>query len=180
MHTGDQRHLLGLASSAQAGIEGSNDGIVPGSDQRGHVEGGAYPSAATPDNAPPPPGAALTGERRDADQGGNGLAIQLAQFGQLRQQRQGRGGPDAGDAAQQIFPFPPDGAGLHLVVQGLVQVRQLCFQPGEVALNLRPHPGQRGVEALPLGGLARPKGDRPTAPRSNGQSSVVQDTRGRR
>ena len=36
--------------------------------------------------------------------------------------------------------------------QSLVQVGQLRFQPGEVALNLRLHRGQSGIEALPLGG----------------------------
>jgi hypothetical protein len=48
-------------------------------------------------------------ERGDADQRGNGAAVQASKFRQLPEQRARRGRPDAGDAAQQLLLDPPRG-----------------------------------------------------------------------
>src|SRR5439155_21230778 len=46
VHTGDERHFLGLAGRAQALVEGTDDRVVPGRDQGGHVQDRAHPRPA--------------------------------------------------------------------------------------------------------------------------------------
>jgi len=93
-HARGERDLPGLTRSDEAKIERSNDRVASGRDQRAHVEHGA-------DRRPPPheppasPGPAVTGERRDADQRRNLLAVQLTEVGEVRQERAAPDGTDA-------------------------------------------------------------------------------------
>ena len=89
VQTGDERHFLGLARGAQALIEGANDGVVPRGHQGGHVQDRADAGAATPDDTPPPQGAAVAIEWRDTHQRDKGLARERAQFGQVRRRPRG-------------------------------------------------------------------------------------------
>src|SRR5262249_40712288 len=150
VHTGGQGQLLGLASVAQALREGAYDRMVAAGDKGSHVEGAAYPSAATPDDAPPTQATALAIERGDADQSGDGLAVELPQFGQLRQQGEGRGRANTGDAAQQVLSFAPQRTALHPLPQRPLPLAQLLLQPGNVALQVRPQRGHGRVQALAL------------------------------
>src|SRR5919199_695741 len=91
VHTGRKGDLLGFAGSAQALVEGADDGIVPRGDQRSQVQGRAHPGPSASDDAPAAQRAALTVERGDADEGGDLLAAEPAQRGQLSEQGEGGG-----------------------------------------------------------------------------------------
>jgi hypothetical protein len=56
-------------------------------DQGRHVEHGAHLAAAAPDRVAASHQAAVASERRDADQRRDGVAIELAELGQKREQR---------------------------------------------------------------------------------------------
>ncbi len=108
--SGDFRRLAG---GAEALVEGANDGVTARGDARRHVERRAHRGAAAPGDAWAAPRAAVAIERRDADQRGDLLARQAAQFRQLRQQRRGRGRADAGHRLQQVVLRAPHRTGLH-------------------------------------------------------------------
>jgi len=151
VHAGGQGDFLGFAGGAEALVEGANGRVVPGGDERGHVQGGAHAGAAPPDDTPAAQRAALAGERGHANQGGNGFAVEVAEFGHLGEQGQGGGRANAGDAAQQILPFAPERAGLHGVAQVVVEGGELVVQPGDVRLDTRAHGRQGGIEPVALG-----------------------------
>ena len=72
-------------------------------------------------------------EGRDADQGGNGAAVQPAELGQFGEQRTRRGRPDAGHAAQQILLHAPDRAGLNRRPDLVIDVGDAPLEPPNVA-----------------------------------------------
>jgi hypothetical protein len=152
VHAGGQGHLLGLAGGAQAGIEGPNDGVMAGGDERGHVEDRAHPSAPTPHDAPPPPAATLAVERSDPHERGDRLAVEATELGQVGQQGQSRGGADPRDAAHEILALTPEGTRLHPLAQKALQLGPLFFQPRDMALDVRPHCRQGRLEPLAFGG----------------------------
>src|SRR5579883_3617960 len=136
VHTGGQGDFLGLAGGAQALVEGADDRIMSGGDERGHIQDSADARPSAPDDAPATQRPTFTIERGDADQGGDGFAVKLAQFGHLGEQGQRGGWPDARDAAQQVLLLPPRGAGLDGLAQLPVQVAQILLQPGDVPLDV--------------------------------------------
>src|ERR671939_549719 len=81
VHTRRQGDLLGFARRAQALVESTDRGMVFGGDQGRPVQGGANAGAPAPDDAAPAQSAAFAVERGDPDQGSDGLAVELAQFG---------------------------------------------------------------------------------------------------
>ena len=87
-HGRDQRHLFRLTSCQQPLVEVPNSRVVAAGYQRSHVEDGPHPGASAPDGAFASKGAAVAVVGSHADQGSNLLAIQRAQFRQMRQQGQ--------------------------------------------------------------------------------------------
>ena len=75
-----ERQLGRLARRAQALIEGPEHRVVPRRDQGRHVEHGAHRRPAAPAGPPPPEGATIAGERGDAHQGRDRVAIEVPQF----------------------------------------------------------------------------------------------------
>ena len=160
MHTGGQRHLLGLARRTQALIERRYRGSVPTGHQSRHGERRAHPRAPSPDDASAPPGAARPRSRRRGARPPprrqspcDRLAIELAEFGQFGQQSQGRRGTDARNTAQQVLSFAPHRTGLHPLAQRVVEIGQLLLQPGEMAPAARRYRRESRVKPLALGSL---------------------------
>ena len=123
-------------------------------EHRGHpnyVERAAHTGPPTPDDAAATQRAAVAGEEGHAHQGGNGLAVEPAQFGHLGEQGQGGGGADAGHTTQQVLPRPPQQAVLDRVAQVPVEVGQLLLQPGDMGRDAGLHRRQCRVEPLALG-----------------------------
>ena len=69
------------------------------------------------------------------DQSGDLLAIQLAQFQQVGQQRQGYLFSHAGNVAQQVVLLPPYRTPAYHLAQLDVQVVEFLFQLGDVGLD---------------------------------------------
>jgi len=63
----------------------SDDRVVTTGHQRGHVQNGANDAPAAAGEAFAAHRAAVTIDRSDADQGGDGLSADLAEFGQAGQ-----------------------------------------------------------------------------------------------
>ncbi len=83
--------------------------VVDGDELLGMIS--AHRRPAAPDRAPALHQAAVAGERRDPDQGGDGAAVELAEFGQQTQEG-GQGDlADAGHGRQQGGPLAPHRAG---------------------------------------------------------------------
>lgn len=152
MHTGGQGDLLRFSGRAQTLVEGLDDRIVAHGNQRGHRQDGVDARPAAPDDMPAAQRPALTGERRDPDQRGDGRAVETSASGPLGEQGQGRGGANAGDAAQQALLLPLEWVGVDGVTQVTVPVVPILFQPHEVARDVRSHRRQLGVEPLALRG----------------------------
>ena len=96
---------------------------------------------------------AIAIERRHADQGGDGAAIEPAELRELSEQRARDGGPDARHAAQEVVLHAPDRTALNRGADLLVDLADSAFEPA----NVRPEVARdrarrrRLREPLPLG-----------------------------
>lgn len=81
-----------------------------------------------PDHSLSAQGAAVPGQRRNADQRGDLLAVECTQFGKIGQESATDDGTDAGNAAQEIFPGAPHRALLDGLIQVGVDVGQTSLQ----------------------------------------------------
>ena len=149
-HASGQRHELGLAGGDQALVEGAQAGVGPTGGEGGHVEGGADGGAPTPDRAAAAPGAAVPIEGRDADEGGDLVAVERAQFGQLGEQGVAGDRADAGDALQPGGAGAQGRGGLHGGGELRVEVGQLVGQPGQMGVEVGARGGQPGLMAALL------------------------------
>jgi len=100
-HDRDDRDFRLLARGNEAMVEGAQCRVEPERGQGWHVERVADRCATSIDVALPTEPAAIERVRRQADQCGNLLAADLAEFGQQGQQGIGERGADAGHRAQQ-------------------------------------------------------------------------------
>src|SRR3989304_1214050 len=89
-HAGSEYDSEGLTRCLQALGELTNDRIEATSRKGGHVKHAADGSPASPDRTTTMEFPTITAERCQADQGGNLLAIESSQLGQLGQERGGR------------------------------------------------------------------------------------------
>ena len=141
-HTRGQGHLLWLASLKQALVKLSNHRIAPTTDQRPHIQRGAYSGSTSPHTAPAPTWSAVPVERSHTHQGGYPLAIQRSQLRQIRQQRQRYLLSYARNALQKVVFHTPQRTFAHPVAQVFVQVFQFVFQPGYVSPGCGDAPGK--------------------------------------
>ena len=100
-------------------------------DQAGHVERRPDFDTATLDLALTAIVAAVPVHRGNPGQGGDLVAIDLAEFGQLGDQGAGDDIADAGHALQEILFGAPDWAGFDQLVDGLLDACALGFEPLE-------------------------------------------------
>jgi len=151
-HDGDEGDFGRLARRTQALIEGAERGVVPCGDQRGHVEGGAYGCATAPDLTATPPLAAVAVEGGDADEGGDGAAVEAPQFGEVGEQGPRDRGTDAGDAAQEVFLDAPDRTLLNRATDLVINIRDAALEPADMVAQVAGHGSRRDMgEPQPLG-----------------------------
>ena len=106
-HAGGDHDLERLAGGFQTLGEGAEDRVVSACGQRGHVEHAADRGTPAPDRTFAAEAAAVPVEGRHPHQGGDLLAVDLAQLGQLGEERGSGHRPDARHAPQAIhFVFP--------------------------------------------------------------------------
>ena len=106
-HACDKRDLFGSPALDQGLVVLADDGIPPGGRQGCHVEGVSDFGATTSDQSS---ASHLTGvaiDWGDADESCDAPSIELAQFGQISDQRSRRDLPDAWDRRQQFVGFSP-------------------------------------------------------------------------
>ena len=101
-HDCDNGHLGRLSSRAPRQILGLERGIEANGHQGWHIDRLAQAGPATLDKALPLPVARLARHRRQSSQTGRLLGIHRSKLGHLDQQGKRGGGPDAGDADQDI------------------------------------------------------------------------------
>ncbi len=92
------------------------------------------------------PRAGIAVERRYADEGGEPAAVKLAEFRQLGDEGPGGHGSNSGHGSEQCLGLAPGGRGAHARVNVGVDIGQLIFEEGQVALDLL---GQTLVSGLP-------------------------------
>ena len=113
-HAGCEGNLDGLSGAAQMAIEGGNDGVPAAGDEGGHVERGSNAGPPAPGGAPTAPVVTISIEGRDADQGGDLLAPERAEFGQAtvieRGRRRATGSRRGGSTTTRSDRTPPSGA----------------------------------------------------------------------
>ena len=85
----------------EAGISGAQRGVAAASDERRHVEWRTDVATPTTNRSPTLPGAAVLGDRRDADQARDLAAVEAAELGQLGEQGGDQHRSDTGHALQQ-------------------------------------------------------------------------------
>src|SRR4029453_6624442 len=135
-HTGDESDFLWLAGRDESTIEGANDWVPSGRDKGAHIEHGADGRAATPDDSLPTERATITGERRHAHERRDLLAIELAEFGEVSQQRAAHDGTDPGCGAEQILFHSPDRALLDGGIEVTINGRDTTLEPADMAGDL--------------------------------------------
>jgi hypothetical protein len=150
-HAGCQGDLFGFPFGHKTLVEVADHGVVPGSDQGPHVEGGPDGSATAPDHSLSAQCAAVLGQRRNADQRGDLLPVECAQFGKVGQESATDDGTDAGDAAQEVLLGTPHRALLDGLVQVGVDVGQASLQPTDVLFEAFFHRRERMGETIPFG-----------------------------
>jgi len=131
-HARGQGNFLRFARLAQPCVEGANHRIEAGGDQCRHGPRTPHACPPSPDRATAPPRAAIAVQWGNADEGGNLMLRQLAQFWQFGQQGRGQHRPHSGYTAQQGRVFAPHGVALHHPHPFLVEIIPFRFQPREV------------------------------------------------
>src|SRR5918999_1288131 len=147
-HAGGQSHFPGLARRTKAVVKGLDDGFIPVGGKARHIKGSPHSGLSAPDSPFAPEAAAVSIEGGDSYQRGNPVAAQSAQFRKVGQQGDGHHPADSWDAAQQIVLLSPEGTLPQGVVQVIIQISQLLFQPADMVLD-------------PLAHCFRPSGPQP-------------------
>ena len=150
-HARDERDLLRFAGRHQAPIEGANDRVVVRGDERAHVERRTHRGPPPPDDPFAAERPTVAGQRRDAHEGGDAFAIQLAELRELPQERAAHDGADARHRAQEVVLRAPDGAPLDRVVEVLIDRVELAFEPADVVADAPPDGAHRVLEPIALG-----------------------------
>ena len=112
--------------------------------------GRSHSRSTAPDGSAAPHGPAVPVDGRHADQSRDLLAVQRAQFGQVRQERQRELFTHAGDRTQQIVLLSPYRASAQRLTQPVVQVLELLFQPGDVILDTGTYRGDGPAQPILL------------------------------
>lgn len=107
-HASGERDFLGLAGGEEAAIESLEHGVAAGTDEGGHVQGGADGRPPTPDQALVRQCPAVAGEGRDADQGRDLFAREDAEFREFADKGATENGAHAGRRAQEVVLGAPE------------------------------------------------------------------------
>src|SRR5207245_1532668 len=140
-HARDQRHLRGLSGSPEALVEDANEGIAARGGNGGHVQHSAHGGASAPDGTATAQRAAVAGQRCDAHQCRDLLAIQQAELGQLREQGPTRNRPAPRNTLEQIVLGAPQWTLANGLIEIAIDVAQLALEP----TNVRSTPAADGA-----------------------------------
>ena len=149
-NAGGKGQFLGLTSGTETLVEGLDNRVVPGRDQRPHVQRGPHPSSSTPHCALSSEGTAVSVERSNTHEAGDPPAVQRTQFRQLSQQGQRQYLTNTWDATQQIVLLAPQGTLPERVSQVGIQLGHVLLQPSYVALDLPSHRARSRMEPVLL------------------------------
>jgi hypothetical protein len=108
-HAGHESDLLELAGLPQALIEGTDDRVEADGGKSRHVQDGPHLSPPAPNGTRAVMLTAVVVEGSEPDQGGDALAGQGAQFGEIGQEGVAGSRADALEAPQQIILLAPGG-----------------------------------------------------------------------
>ena len=136
-HTGNQRHLLGLACLNEPLVERLDERVVSASDQRSHVQSLPDPRPATPDAPTSPEGSRVPVERSYSDQSGELSWRKRAKLWKLGEQSAAQNGADSGDAPQESLVLLEGGARFDDLLKVPVHSGELFLQPLDVGLQAR-------------------------------------------
>ena len=143
-HAGGDAELVGFALLGEPLGELSDDGVAAGGVEGGHVEGAADASPPAADPSGFGGMSAVLVDGRDADEGGDLLAVDLAEFGELGDERDGRDGSDSGDAGQEVVELAPVGVGGAEFGDVFVEVFDSLLEQFDELLNVAAHGGIAG------------------------------------
>jgi len=134
-HAGGECQFGMLTTGAQQQIEGSDGGIVADSRPRRPVQHPPDPGTPAPDATAAGQAATVTVEGRQANQGGDLLAIESSQLGQRCQQATRQHLPDTGNRAQQLVALTPERSVTDHCAEFLVEAGQPLLQPANVLID---------------------------------------------
>ena len=142
-HAGGEDDFEGFAMLSQSICEGLDDRVAASGCQSGHVEDGADGFAAAADGAFASVLAAVAIEGRQAHEGGDLLAVELAQLGNVGDEGGGRDSAQSWNGLDELRFFPP-------VLVGLDELLDRGFDAFDLPLEEL----EDGLDALPgsLGG----------------------------
>lgn len=95
---------------------------------------------------------AIAGERRDADERGDLLPIQLPELRQVGEQGAAHDGADAGHGAEQVLFDTPDRALLDGVIEIAIDGRDASLERADVLRDVPTDRRARVLQSIPLGG----------------------------
>src|SRR6516165_3371068 len=134
-HDRDDRDLRLFADPNEATVEGTQSRVEPDRGQGRHVECVADADTTAVDVAPPAEPAAIEVVWRQADQRGDLLAADLAEFGHQGRQGIGERGADARHRAQKAEASGKVWLGCDQLGQTLVEHGDVGLYPGEAPLS---------------------------------------------
>jgi hypothetical protein len=101
-HTGGEDDFKGFARSFETLGKGADSGIAAACGKGGHVEDGADIASSAPDGALAAELSGIVVEGSQAREGGDFLAAEASEFGELGQEGGGEDGSDAGGAGEEL------------------------------------------------------------------------------
>jgi hypothetical protein len=125
---GDKGDEFGFAAGDELLVVAFDVGVVSAGGEGGHVEDVADDGPAAEDGPAAAHQATVAVDGGDANQGGDGLAVDGAQFGQEGQEGSGGDVADAWDAGEQGDFVLPDGAVADALIEIVVDVGDLGAQ----------------------------------------------------
>ena len=126
-HDCGQGHLGGFAFFAQVLLLARQVWIVPNDTEGCHVEYSARSCPAAADKTLSLPLSRLPGHRGQSGEAGDGLAVDLSEFGQFSDQAGGGNGGDAGDGGEYSGFLLQFGIRVDPFLDGTVDVTELSF-----------------------------------------------------
>lgn len=127
-HTGGEDDFEGFSLVFEEFCEMTNDRVAASCRQSGHIEGGANLFSATGDVGGTGLFSGFTVIGSQAGQGGDLVAVEPAQFGQVREEHGAGLGPDAGDALQEAVFVLEVFVGLDMVADEVVEFADLVIE----------------------------------------------------
>ena len=124
-----------LAPGAQPQIEDSDGRIAADCRDRCHVQDAPDLGASAPNTTSAVQATAITVKRRQARQGGDLLAIEFSQLGQVGEQGPRQHGADTGNGSQQLITFTPYGSVTNHGGEFLIEAGEPLFQPADVLVD---------------------------------------------